>query len=75
MTASRGGPALAVGLRSLRSLLPAARAKGKTLGRTGEARCLLPLNACNFQLPKVRNFRLPLTHDGFNEARALCAGS
>ena len=67
MTASRGGPALAVGLRSLRSLLPAARAKGKTLGRTGEARCLFPLNACNFQLPKVRNFRLPLT--AFHEGR------
>ena len=27
----------------------------------GDTACLLPLNVCNFQLPKVRNFRLPLT--------------
>ena len=61
MTACRGGPALAAGLRPLRPLCPAAKAKGKTLGRTGEARCLFPFNVCNFQLPNVRNFRLPLT--------------
>ena len=61
MTGGRGGPALAAGLRSLRSLRPAAKAGGKTPGGTGEARCLLPLKVCNFQLPKVRNFRLPLT--------------
>ena len=48
-------------MRGRRTATGRAKAEGKTLGRTGEARCLFPLNVCNFQLPKVRNFRLPLT--------------
>ena len=51
MTAGRGGPALAAGLRLLHSLRRRPRRKGKHLGRTGEARCLLPLNVCDSRLP------------------------
>ena len=73
MTGGRGDPALAAGLRSLRSLHPAAKAVRKTPGGVGEARRPLPLNVCNFQLPKVLNFRLPLTSANLQGAQHLPA--